>query len=251
MPTAYALPQAPPDEFAPVLDFDVFMSYVFEWKQNQHIAVIGPTEQGKTNLIYHLLTLRDYVAYLGIKSEDETLDKFASSGGYTRLMNWPPQRGRMMKRTITAAEMPKRIVWPDARNFDSEAEQRRVFGATIRDAWAQGRWCVVWDDFWYLVHILGLEKDAKKMLLNARSAYSPQVIAAQRGAGNRMVELFDQPTWLFFARETDPRNLMLIGRPSTLEHGYVANLDRFQFLAKNTRTGVMYRTTAPDLMAAA
>jgi hypothetical protein len=248
--TAYVLPQAPPDHYAPVLPFDTFMTYVFDWKQNQHIGVIGPTEQGKTNLIYHLLKLRDYVAYLGIKSEDETLDAFAARGGYSRLQDWPPKRGRVMKRTVTAAEMPKRIVWPDARNFDSEAEQRRVFGAAIRDAWAQGRWCVVWDDFWYLVHILGLEKDAKKMLLNARSAHSPQVIAAQRGAGNRMVELFDQPTWLFFARETDPRNLMLIGRPNTLEHGYVANLDRFQFLAKNTRTGVMYRTTAPDLMAA-
>ena len=94
-----------------------------------------------------------------------------------------------------------------------------------------------------------MELDAKQNLLNARSANSPQVICAQRGAGNRMVELFDQPTWLFFAKETDPRNLALIGKPNTVEYGFVANLDRFQFLCKNIRTGEMYRTTAPLLAA--
>ena len=58
----------PPDEYAPVIDFELFDQRVFGWKQDQHIGVIGPTEQGKTNLIYHLLPNRSYVAYFGIKS---------------------------------------------------------------------------------------------------------------------------------------------------------------------------------------
>jgi hypothetical protein len=249
VPTRYALPEAPPDEYAPVLDFDTFMTYVFDWKQNQHIAVIGPTEQGKTNLVHHLLHRRTYVGYLGIKSRDSTLDAFAKKGGYQRIHDWPPTTGRgPLKRSVTWQEMPKRLIWPDATDRrNARHEQIRVFNAALDDIWASGNATVVWDDFWYIVNILGMEKDAKQNLLNARSANSPQVICAQRGAGNRMVELFDQPTWLFFAKETDPRNLALIGRPNTMEHGFVANLDRYQFLSKNIRTGVMYRTTAPLL----
>ena len=62
-----------PDDMAPVLEWDDFMSYVFQWNQNQHVGLVGPTEQGKTNLAYHLLELRKYITYFAIKTHDETL----------------------------------------------------------------------------------------------------------------------------------------------------------------------------------
>ena len=243
----YRASYPPPDEYAPVLPFDDFMTYQFRWTQDQHVGVIGPTEQGKTNLIRNLLVLRNYAAYLGIKSEDATLEKFITEDGYQRLYDWPPRTGRIFKRELSWTEMPRRLVWPDARLFDSEAEQRRVFSAAVRDIWASGRVCVVWDDFWYLSALLKMERDAKKMLLNARSCHSPQVLAAQRAGGTRMVELTDQPTWLFWAKENDPRNLNLVGPSSSVRRGFVENLDRFQFLAEQTRTGDRYRITAPLL----
>jgi len=244
----YALPEAPPDSYAPVVDFAWFMAWVFDWKQNQHIAVIGPTEQGKTNLIYHLLAVRSYVAYMAIKVRDSTLEAFGAQGGYERIQGWPPVTGRFRKREAGWDAMPRRLVWPDASDRrEARDEQQRVFHAMLDDIWRDGCACVVWDDFWYLVRLLGLELDAKQMLLNARSNDSPQVIAAQRGAGNRMVELFDQPTWLFFARETDARNLQLLGPSSSMRRGFVANLDRYQFYAENTRTDQKYRITAPLL----
>jgi hypothetical protein len=244
----YAPAGLPADEYAPVLPFDTFMARVFRWEQNQHVGIIGPTEQGKTNLAYHLLGQRSYVAYFGIKSEDDTLEAFARHGGYQRTMNWPPKvRKGLRHREPTWAEMPRRLIWPDARGFDAEPEQRRVFRNALRDIWASGRVCVVWDDFWYLSQLLGMERDAKKMLLNARSCWSPQVIIAQRAGGNRMVELVDQPTWLFWAKENDPRNLQLVGPSASMRRGFVENLDRYQFLAENTRTGHRYRITAPLL----
>lgn len=239
---------APPDELAPVIDFPLFYDRVFDWGQNQHIGVIGPTEQGKTNLIRNLLRRRRYVAYLGIKSEDATLDAFAGDG-YVRSTDWPARRKRWPHKPVTWGEQPKRLVWPDARGFDAEPEQRRVFRAALRDIWSSGRVCVVWDDFWYLSTLLGMERDAKKMLLNARSCLSPQVIAAQRAGGNRLVELTDQPTWLFWAKETDPRNLQLVGPAGSIRRGFVENLDRYQFLAENTRTADRYRIRAPLLAA--
>ena len=67
-----------------MLSWDDFLTYVFRWSQDQHIGIIGPTEQGKTNLAYHLLQFRTYVAYMGIKSDDDTLEAFARLGGYQR-----------------------------------------------------------------------------------------------------------------------------------------------------------------------
>jgi len=240
--------EAPPDEYAPVIPFDVFMERVFNWKQDQHVAIIGPTEQGKSNLAYHLLAIRSYVAYLCIKSADETLDGFAASGGYQRTYDWPPKTGRFKKREQTWDEMPRRLVWPDARDRrGARAVQAHVFGLALDDCWSSGGATVVWDDFWYIVRILRMELDAKQNLLNARSARSPQMIIAQRGAGNRMVELFDQPTHLFFARETHEGDLKNLGPTSSVRRGFVANLDRYQFLYENTRTDQKYRITAPLL----
>jgi hypothetical protein len=248
----YELPEAPPDEYAPVVDWDDFLTYVFRWAQDQHLGLVGPTGQGKSNMLYWLLQQRKFVAYFATKIKDETLDAYIENGGYQRIENWPPTSGRwIFKRGLAAAEMPRRLVWPDAADIHSEARQAEVFGKAIADIYRAGGWCTVWDDFWYLIHILHLEKQAKKMLLNARSNDIPFVVGTQRPAGNRLVELFDQAHHLFFSRDNDEPNLKRIGGvgwvSSNLIRGYVANLQQFQFLYVNTRTGDMYRTTAPEL----
>lgn len=244
--------EPPPDEYAPVIPFDIFMSRVFAWEQDQHVGIIGPTDQGKTNLAYHLLPLRSYVGYLGIKREDRTLEGFATHGGYERIYDYPPQRGRFFKRDVTWEDMPRRLIWPDASDRRAaRGVQQRVFGLALDDIWRSKNICVVWDDFWYHVRILGLELDAKQNLMNARSSGSAQMVISQRAGGNRLVELLDQPTHLFFAREDDPRNLMLLGPASSPIRGFVANLARFQFLYRNTHDQRMYRITAPKLGLAA
>lgn len=249
----FAPPPRPPDEMAPVLSFDDFMTYVFEWKQNQHVGTVGPTEQGKTNLGHFLLKeWRKYVAYLAIKTKDDTLEAFIKRGDYQRIYDWPPRKRTFLRtRPATPQEMPKRLVWPDARALDSEAEQSRVFHKALADIYADGGWCPVFDDYWYLAHILGFEKTTKKFLANARSNDIPMMIAAQRPAGNRLVELFDQTTHLFFFRDQDEPNLNRISGVGYLNprviRGFVANLDPYQALYVNTRRGHMYRTTAPEL----
>lgn len=249
--------EAPPDETAPVLPWDGFMEHgigprgEFPWKQNQHLGLVGPTEQGKTNLAYHLIGLRDYVTYFSIKTDDETLNRFAEKGGYARIEDWPPRRRGRRGRALKPGEMPKRLLWPDAKELDAEHRQRAVFGRAMHDIYRQGGWCTVFDDFWYISQILGFARDTKKFLLNARSAYIPMVVCAQRPAGNHLVELFDQSTHLFFFRDNDEPNLKRIGgtswHSSDLVRAHVAHLDPFQFLYVNTRRGYMYRSTAPEL----
>lgn len=240
-------PSDPPDDsYAPVLDWPLFAERVFMWGQDEHVLIAGPTKQGKSNLAHHLLMQRDYIAYLGIKRKDATLSTLASKGGYTRIYEWPPTVGRFRKRPATWQEMPKRLVWPDSsQRVGSRVVQQRVFTACLDECWDSGGACVVWDDFWYIANILGMVKDAKQNLLNARSNESPQMFIAQRGQGNRVVELLDQPEHLFFARETNESDLRHLGPRNSIRRGFVEHLDRYQFLYENSRTGDRYRVTAP------
>lgn len=244
--------QAPPDDTAPAVEWDDFNSYVLDWRQDQHLAAIGPTGQGKSTTIHGLLDAhRKYVAYLGTKPKDATLDRYIAAGGYKRIEDWPPKRGWPVKRVVTADEMPRRLVWPDAASLDAEHRQSAVFGRALSDIYTQGGWCTVWDDYWYLTNILGLEKTGKKFLMNARSNDIPFVLAAQRPAGNRLVEIFDQAEHLCFFRDNDRANLDRIGGvgwlDSDLIRAHVAHLEPYQFLYVNTRSGYMYRSRAPEV----
>jgi hypothetical protein len=254
MPGGHLL-ELPPQEYAPELEWDDFLTYVLDWRQDQHMGLVGPTGQGKSNLLYWLLRQRRFVTYFATKIQDRTLDAYAAQGGYQKIEAWPPKKGFLIKREVKAAEMPRRLLWPDASDIHSEAAQIAAFNAAISDIYVDGGWCTVWDDFWYLVHILGLEKVSKKMLLNARSNDIPFVVGTQRPAGNRLVELFDQAHHLFFARDNDEPNLKRIGgvgwQSSDLIRGFVANLEPFQFLYIQTRKGWMYRVRAPELTLAA
>lgn len=254
---AEAIRSAPPDDWAPVVEWDDFNSFVLTWKQNQHLAAIGPTGQGKTVAVHGLLDAhRSYVSYLSTKIKDDTLDSYIATGGYQRIKDWPPRGGGWpFRRALTAQQMPRRLVWPDASRLDSEAEQRRVFDKALADIYVQGGWCTVWDDYWYLTNILGLEKTGKKFLMNARSNNIPFVLGAQRPAGNRLVEIFDQAEHLLFFRDNDEANLRRIGQvgwlDSALIRSYVAHLEPFQFLYVNSRNGYMYRSRAPEMGLAA
>ena len=250
---AYEIRQRPPDESAPVLEWDDFLTYALDWRQDQHLAAVGPTGQGKSTTIHGLVdAYRSYVAYMATKIKDDTLQAYIDRGGYVRTSSWPMTRGRgPFRRPVPAADAPRRLVWPDATALNSEAEQIRVFRAALRDIYVQGGWCTVWDDFWYLSVLLGLERDAKKFLYNARSNDIPFVLGAQRPAGNRLVEIFDQADHILFFRDNDEANLRRIGGvgwlSSDLIRGHVANLEQYQFLYCNTRSGWMYRSRAPEV----
>lgn len=237
------------DDIAPAIPWDYFTGYIFDWQQDEHVAEIGPTGTGKSNLTYAILPIRSYITFFATKPRDKTLEKFASTGGFERIKDWPPVKGKgPLKRQLSPEEMPKRLLWPDARVLHAVDSQRDVFGRAIADIYAQGCWCVVWDEFWYMCTILGLEKEARIFLQQARSNMISFVIGAQRPS-RIPLEVFDQATHLFFSRDNDERNLERISGIGYLASDpikqLVARLERYEFLYVNTREGVMYRVRAP------
>lgn len=247
------LRELPPDDMAPVLPWDDFLSYVFDWRQNQHLGLIGPTESGKSTFEFNVLPMRKYVTFFATKPKDELLDQFADQAGYERIEDWPPMKNRAVGRArpVTAEEMPRRLLWPDARDLHASTElQQQVFRKAFSDIYAQGGWCTVWDEFWMMCQILGMENEARIMLQQARSNDISFVMGAQRPS-RIPLELFDQATHLVFWRDNDEVNLKRIGGVGWLASGpirsFVANLEPFQVLYINTRKGFMYRTTAPEV----
>lgn len=242
--------ELPPDDMAPVIPWDDFRSYVFDWRQSQHVGLIGPTESGKSTLSYAILPERKYVTFFATKPADPVLEQYAAKGGYVRSADWPPKTGRLFKRAATPDQVPRRLLWPDASRITSVPHQQEVFGRAFSDIYTQGGWCTVWDEFWMMCRILGMEDEARIMLQQARSNDISFVMGAQRPS-RIPLELFDQTTHLFFWRDNDEVNLKRIGGVGWLSSGpiraFTANLDPYQVLYIHTRKGWMYRTTAPEL----
>lgn len=249
--------ELPPDEMAPVIEFDDFMTYVvgssdpaMRWAQDQHVALIGPTESGKSTALHAMLPLRRYVTFFGTKIKDKTLQSFVDSGEYERLQDWPPTKGWPVKKPVPARDMPRRLLWPDVNSLDAVMKLEPVFRRAVDDIYGQGGWCVVWDEFWMQCEILKMRQTAKILLQQARSNDISMVMGMQRPAWIPP-EVFDQTRHILFWRDNDERNLNRIGSIGWLNAGpiraFVANLEPFQFLYVNNRTGNMYRTTAPAI----
>jgi energy-coupling factor transporter ATP-binding protein EcfA2 len=251
----------PPDEMAPVLEWDDFMTYVvgssdptLRWAQNQHMALVGPTDCGKSTALHGMLPLRNYVTFFGTKIKDATLSGMVEQGDFERIGDWPPMKGRRpFRREVTADEMPRRLLWPDVSSLEAVPGLAPVFQRATSDIYGQGGWCTVYDEFWLQCEILGMRQTAKIMLQQARSNDISLVMGMQRPAWIPP-EVFDQTRHLLFWRDNDELNLKRIGGVGWLAAGpirsFVANLDPYQLLYVNNRTGNMYRTTAPELKAA-
>jgi hypothetical protein len=254
--------EVPPDELAPVLEWDDFMTYVIgssrpemRWAQDQHVALIGPTDSGKSTLLHGILPLRAYTTMFGTKIKDSTLQGYVDDGYFERLLDWPPMvRKGLVRRAATAQEMPRRLLWPDVSSLDAVYALKPVFQRAVDDIYGRGGWCVVWDEFWMQCEILKMRETAKILLQQARSNDISMVMGMQRPVWIPP-EVFDQTTHQFFWRDNDEPNLKRIGSVGWLNAGpiraFVANLEPYQVLYINSRKGHMYRTTAPQLSLAA
>lgn len=230
---------------APRVPWDKFYRQIFQWGKGEHVGLIGPTGQGKTTMLTALLPLHHFVAVLATKPRDKTMDNLIRHG-YTKYEKWPVM--------ADPKEFPKRVIWPDATRLDSEQLQKTVFSDAMARIYRIGNWTVAIDELWWFTNVLGMGDIIKTYYLQARSLDISLIAGTQRPAWVPR-EMYTSCTHLFFWRandETDLRSLSGIGfKSSTIIREVVSNLDMYEALYINTRTGKMCRVKVPKSVALA
>lgn len=222
------------DDEIPTVGFSEFYDGLV-WNQGEHMAMVGPTGQGKTNLAMLLLPLRTYTTIFATKPRDDSMDIFERVFNYKKLTEWKPR--------LSVEKYPKRLLWPEATSLrQSRANQTRVFEPALDDLFGQGSWCVYFDELWWMSKILGFSEDAKIFLQQGRSMDLSFVCATQRPAWVPL-EIYDMSTHLFFWADNDRTNLNRISGVGSFDsdkiRAKVATLRRHEVLYINTRDKYM------------
>lgn len=225
---------------APRTPWDKFTSPTyFRWIPGEHIGLIGPTGQGKTTMLTHLLPLHKYVIVLATKPRDETMDNLIAHG-YEKFDRFHGY--------LDPQDHPRQVIWPNARKINAKDDQRAVFADALARIYSLGNWTVAIDELWYFTNVLNLGDMIKMYYLQARSLGISLIAGTQRPAWVPR-ELYTSCTHIFFWRTNDEDDLRSIGgigaTSATLIREVVSHLDQYEALYINTRTGTMARVKVP------
>jgi energy-coupling factor transporter ATP-binding protein EcfA2 len=228
-------------EVAPRVSFGPFMSK-FNWKQGEHVILIGSNGTGKTVLNKHLLRYRakrkGYMCVFGTKPEDEELTDLIKSLHFMRVRdnnNWGP------------TQYPRLLLWPEAGDFQNLSRQRQVFLRALQGMWRRGKWTACLNELRYLTEHLKLKLEMNTLYLQARASKFSLTAETQRPR-NVPLEAFSQSTHDFFAPcrdDEDLKRISGIGNADTkLIRNTVQSLDMFEFCYVNAKTGLVLVTKA-------
>lgn len=165
------------------------------WKPGQHIAMIGPTGEGKTTFAAGILGLRRWVMAMDPKGEDETLTASgfervgtlptASRGPVWRAQHWSAARQWDRIENAIAEGKPARIiVGGPARTAEQDAANQDLMRRCFLYAREAGGWTVYVDEFELVSseRMFRLGPQVERMLISARRDGTSVVTSFQAAA---------------------------------------------------------------------
>lgn len=162
-------------------EWDMFLQWFRdEWKPGAHVALIGPTGEGKSTFAVGILGQRKWVLALDPKGEDETL----SASGYQRITSWPPPS--KVRDDIAEGKPARLIVGGSTRTRAEMTRLAELMTQAIEGVRAEGGWTIYADEFQLLAdrRMYGLDKEIETLLIAARSR------------GTSVVTAFQAPAWV-------------------------------------------------------
>lgn len=164
-----------PTIVANIITFDEWVElFKNDWRQGEHVSLIGQTGTGKTTVAHSILDARDYVCVIAAKRFDDTLQRFKWGHRYGRsrydvVRKWPPEYNQH-----------KVIYWKKPERLSEQKKVALEIHSALNDMYRAGGWCIYADDTGYLSGFLGLGGALVVLLNQGRSAHISVVCAIQR-----------------------------------------------------------------------
>lgn len=197
-----------------------------DWRQGQHIAIMGRTGRGKTMLARDLMAIRGYVVAIAIKRADDTLETFPAAG-YKLITKWPPKYGDN-----------RVLFWSKPKNLTDMDEQRKRIAVVLNDVYENGGWSVLLDDAARVANALGFRREISTMLNESRSSHASIVSCMTQPSSVTQsipTEVWRQVRYhlVFYYRVGRDLDAIadITGYPKTTIKGWMGDLRPFDFLA--------------------
>lgn len=159
--------------------WNIFLEWMKDtWEPGHHIAIVGPTGEGKTTLAVGILQLRKWVLALDPKGEDDTL----TASGFIRVKSFPLPR--KIRNDIADGKPARLIIGGSARTDGEEKHLRHLMSQAVAMARQQGGWTIYADEFQVLsdLRMFNLGKPVEQLLITARKNRTSVVTSFQAPA---------------------------------------------------------------------
>lgn len=219
------------------------------WAPGDHVALIGPTNSGKSTFGVHLAGMRRYVMALDPKGGDSTLARLQSRG-FVRIETWPPSR-EVLRKIEEGVEPVRLIVGPAVRHRTDLPRLRKAIADALDGAFDMGGWTVLVDEAQVAAdaRMMNLAGPMERNMISARDRGVTMLNLYQRPARVPR-SMSDQARWLgiWYTRDVDVVNRLaeMTGRSKAEIRGAVRGLEaKAMLLFSNDPDDPIVATRAP------
>lgn len=180
-----------------------------DWRQGEHVTIVGPTRSGKTHIALTLVEMRRYVLVLACKRSDPLVEDLRSHGyhitGDLEEIKWTLDEQRR------AEPVRRKVVYwprfPEKMDDDTkEALQARLMKGAMSWADKTGNWCVLVDETMWMSEQLRLEKSLNRLWFQGRTQGLSVVALVQRPS--RVPRLaFSSVDYFFLGKTGDKQDI--------------------------------------------
>lgn len=216
------------------VQWESFLERTFDWRQSEHVTLLGHTGSGKTTLARSILPKRTYRLIIATKLRDDSIDAFRKRG-YKVSRTWP----------VDHNIWPRVVYWPQVKNIHDTPLQADAIARCLNHVYRMGYWTVYFDEVRYITEVLGLGPYVSQLWREGRSSGISVVAGTQRPAWIPR-EAYSEATHLFIWRSTNRYDLKRLEDASNIDTGelspIIKSLPKHDVLYVNTRTGEYERT---------